>query len=92
MEVGDAALGLACLHGCAVWRERVDLRMGVLDEHDGRRLPVPFFLGQDGTGKYPAAFNGDIDDFALWTRSLSYEDVRKIYEAGRNGIPLGDLL
>lgn len=53
---------------------------------------LPFFLGQDGTGKYPAAFNGDIDDFALWTRSLSYEDVRKIYESGRNGIPLGDLL
>ena len=53
---------------------------------------LPFFLGQDGTGKYPAAFNGDIDDFALWTRSLSYDDVRKIYEAGRNGIPLGDLL
>lgn len=53
---------------------------------------LPFCLGQDGTGKYPSAFNGDIDDFALWTRSLSHEDVRKIYEAGRNGIPLGDLL
>ena len=53
---------------------------------------LPFFLGQDGTGKYPVAFNGDIDDFALWTRSLSYDDVHKIYEAGRNGIPLGDLL
>ena len=53
---------------------------------------LPFFLGQDGTGAYPCAFNGDIDDFALWTRSLSYEDVRCIYEAGRNGIPLGDLL
>ena len=25
---------------------------------------LPFFLGQDGTGKYPVAFNGDIDDFA----------------------------
>ncbi len=32
---------------------------------------LPFFLGQDGTGKYPAAFNGDIDDFALWPRSTA---------------------
>lgn len=53
---------------------------------------LPFCLGQDGTGKYPSAFNGDIDDFALWTRALSHDDVRKIYEAGRQGLDLGSLL
>ncbi len=53
---------------------------------------LPFFIGQDGTGRYPKTLNGDIDDFALWTRGLSHEDIRKIYESGRNGIPLGELL
>ncbi len=36
--------------------------------------------------------NGDIDDFALWTRALTYEDVKSIYEAGRQGLHLADLL
>ena len=52
----------------------------------------PFFIGQDGTGRYTYAFNGDIDDFALWTRALSDADVKKIYESGRMGISLGDLV
>ena len=53
---------------------------------------MPFHIGNDGTGRYKCRFAGDIDDFALWTRAMSHGDVRKIYEAGRNGIPLGDLL
>ncbi|MBP5510059.1 MAG: alkaline phosphatase family protein [Kiritimatiellae bacterium] len=53
---------------------------------------LPFRLGQDGTGKYPAAFKGDIDDFVLWTRPISHEDVRRIYKAGIEGIPFEDLL
>ena len=44
---------------------------------------LPFFLGQDGTGKYRHPFVGDIDEFSLWTRTLSHEEVRRIYEAGR---------
>ena len=52
----------------------------------------PFFIGQDGTGRYTYAFNGDIDDFALWTRALSDDDVKKIYESGRMGISLGDIV
>ena len=43
----------------------------------------PFFLGQDGTGKYRHPFVGDIDEFSLWTRTLSHEEVRRIFEAGR---------
>ena len=30
--------------------------------------------------------------FALWTRELSHGDVKRIYEAGRNGLALGDAL
>ena len=53
---------------------------------------LPFFIGQDGTGKYNCSFKGDVDEFALWTRTLSHKDVRKVYEAGRNGIEIGELL
>ena len=53
---------------------------------------LPFYVGQDGTGAYRHSLNGDVDDFALWTRALSHEDVRRIYEAGRQGLSLGELL
>ena len=49
-------------------------------------------IGQDGTGAYRCPLTGDVDDFALWIRALSHEDVRKIFEAGRQGLPLGELL
>ena len=41
---------------------------------------LPFFLGQDGTGKYRHPFVGDIDEFSLWTRTLSHEEVRRLFE------------
>ncbi|MBQ9429915.1 MAG: alkaline phosphatase family protein [Kiritimatiellae bacterium] len=44
---------------------------------------LPFFLGQDGTGKYRHPFVGDIDEFSLWTRALTHEEVRRIFESGR---------
>ena len=53
---------------------------------------LPFRIGQDGTGAYRHSLSGDVDDFALWTRALSHEDVQKIFEAGRQGVPLGELL
>ena len=53
---------------------------------------LPFCIGQDGTGNYDKKFVGDVDDFALWTRGLSHDDIRRIYECGRAGSPLGDLL
>lgn len=52
----------------------------------------PFCIGQDVTGVYSCGFDGFVDDFALWTRTLSHDDVRRIYEAGRKGVPLGDML
>ena len=52
----------------------------------------PFYIGQDGTGGYSKPFAGGVDDFALWTRGLSHDDIRRIYECGRAGMELGDLL
>lgn len=53
---------------------------------------LPFWIGQDGTGKCKVSMKGDVDDFALWTRPLSRDDVRRIYNAGRRGDSLADLL
>ncbi len=52
----------------------------------------PFCIGQDGTGNYKQKFVGGVDDFALWTRGLSHEEIRRIYTYGRAGMGLGGLL
>ena len=52
----------------------------------------PFYIGQAGTGTYGSRFIGSVDDFALWTRALSRADIERIYECGRTGMELGDLL
>lgn len=52
----------------------------------------PFRLGQDGRGSYSSKFVGKLDDFALWTRSLSATQITNIYEAGLSGTALGGLL
>ena len=53
---------------------------------------LPFCLGQDGTGNYGHLLNGEIDDFALWTRALTPCEIRRIYESGRKGLELEALL
>ena len=52
----------------------------------------PFCIGQSGRADYTSHFVGAVDDFALWTRGLSHDDIRRIYENGRAGMELGDLL
>lgn len=52
----------------------------------------PFVLGQQGDCAYGKIFAGQLDDFALWNRALSGDDVRRIYEYGRSGMELGDVL
>ena len=52
----------------------------------------PFYIGQDGQGDYNHKFIGGVDDFGLWTRGLTHDEVRKIFEAGRAGTSLGDLV
>lgn len=38
---------------------------------------LPFFIGQDGRGVYRHPFVGDVDEFAIWTRTLTHEEVRR---------------
>ena len=47
---------------------------------------LPFRVGQDGTGTYPHRLDGDVKGFSLWTRGLSHEEVRRVFEAGRDGL------
>ena len=49
----------------------------------------PFFIGQAGGGK---SMKGEVDELAIWSRALTHSDIRAIYEAGRKGVALGDLL
>lgn len=53
---------------------------------------MPWNIGQDGTGNYQFNYGGKLDDFALWDRALSKEELRTIFDAGRRGLALGELL
>ena len=66
----------------------------IADEAKALKLTtgMSFCIGQDGTGRYGSTFAGGVDDFALWTRALTRDEVRRIYEAGRQGTSLGDLI
>ncbi len=78
-----------------VYQGRADGRFNFIcdrTENTIVKTGLPICIGQDGTGNYPCIMNGDIDDFALWTRALSLEDIKSIYEAGRQGLSLGDVL
>ena len=51
----------------------------------------PFYIGNDASENYSKAFVGSVDDFGLWTRPLTHGEIRRIFSAGRAGIPLGSL-
>ena len=53
---------------------------------------MPFWIGQDGTGKCIVSLAGRIDDFAMWTRPLTRNDIRAIFDAGKKGDALSALL
>ncbi len=46
---------------------------------------MPFGIGQDGRGVAEYTFVGDVDEFAIWTRTLAHEEVRHIFESGLAG-------
>ena len=46
---------------------------------------LPFCIGLDGRGIAEHAFVGDVDEFAIWTRTLAHDEVRRIFEAGLSG-------
>lgn len=48
-------------------------------------------IGQDGTGRYAYNLKADLDDFAIWKRALTLDEVRRIYNGGQ-GLELNQLL
>ncbi len=48
----------------------------------------PLYEGRDGSGEMP--FYGSLDDFGIWARALTPEDVERILEMGRRGMPFSD--
>ena len=44
-------------------------------------------IGRNGTDPN-YYFSGDMDDVAIWNRALSPTEIRQIYSAGTNGVPL----
>ena len=51
----------------------------------------PFVIGNDAGKTYDRYFIGGVDDFGLWTRSLTHDEISRIYSAGRAGVALGTL-
>ena len=49
-------------------------------------------IGQDGSTAYRYNLQGDIDDFALWNRGMSVDELREIFKAGQKNHALGSLL
>jgi len=47
-------------------------------------------IGQDGTGSYPYNLKADLDDFAVWRRALTIDEISTIFAQG-NGVELNQL-
>ena len=76
------------------WQGSPDGRLYHICDHAEKLVlkALPFHIGQDGTGNCTCFLNGEIDDFALWTRALTPCEIRRIYESGRAGLELGAIL
>lgn len=48
-------------------------------------------IGQDGTGHYAYNLKADLDDFAIWRRALTLDEIRKLYNQGE-GLELNAIL
>ncbi len=72
--------GLATLYqdGARIGKKKI-AEIGSLDTE------FPTVLAQDGTQKYPHAFNGAFDDVAVWRRILDANEINDIYVAGLDG-------
>ena len=83
----------------AVDRERNALR-GFLNGELGPDAPFPVGGVIDINGELPLIEGGDtgglgpyegvLDDFAIWDKALSHDDVKIIYDAGRKGLSFTD--
>ena len=53
---------------------------------------LPWTINPNGASPRQFHLDFQMDEFALWTRSLDLSDLRKIFQAGRSGISLEHLL
>ncbi len=42
--------------------------------------PLPWNIGQDGTGTYGSRLDADLDEFRLWNRALTLEEIEAVYK------------
>ncbi|MBN8248942.1 MAG: immunoglobulin domain-containing protein, partial [Verrucomicrobia bacterium] len=54
---------------------------GTLFAEEGAELNI----GQDGYGDYSPALNAELDEVAIWGRTLSIQEVAAVYQAGARG-------
>ena len=52
---------------------------------------TPWYISQPAKGANQANLVAEMDDLAVWSRGLTTDEVRKIYEAGRLGRSIDDL-
>jgi hypothetical protein len=43
---------------------------------------LPFNIGQDGTGSFRTNLKADLDDFAIWHRALSKNEIEQLFNGG----------
>ena len=41
--------------------------------------PLPWNIGQDGTGEYGPQLNADIDEFRIWNRALTLDEMKSLF-------------
>ena len=51
----------------------------------------PWYISQPAKGFNQANLDAEIDDMAVWNRGLTTDEIRKIFEAGRNGFSIDNL-
>ena len=51
----------------------------------------PWYISQPAKGTNKANLDAEIDDMAVWDRGLTTDEIRKIFEAGRNGYSIDDM-
>ncbi|MBE6385033.1 MAG: hypothetical protein E7048_05125 [Lentisphaerae bacterium] len=52
----------------------------------------PWYISQPEKGSNKANLSAELDDMAVWNRNLTVDEIRKIFEAGRNGFALEDII
>ena len=53
---------------------------------------LPWTINQDGTGTYRKRIDFQLDDFAMWTRSMTIDEIKNIFILGRTGADLKKLI